>query len=216
MNIKVKNVKGGEKIVVVSEDSTVYLLKSAVFVEYSIPEEHQKLLYKGRILEDSKSLREYSIKNNDTVILMSTYTPPVPELPVSPIISNPVAPGEDFDDEEDTEPAKTGTFNFLVGNPEFERIAQIIRNNPREFESFIVQLKTTNPELFDLIDRNKREFIELVRGRDSESDQLQLTKEEFRDVKELMALGFSAQDSLEAYLSCGKNKEVAANYLFSG
>jgi hypothetical protein len=102
-----------------------------------------------------------------------------------------------------------------MGNSNFEQIVKIIREDPRSFEDFITQLKQLNPELYDLINTHKKEFVELVRGREAESDQVQLTKEEFNDVKELMNLGFSAQDSLEAYLGCGKNKELAASLLFS-
>jgi Ubiquitin family/XPC-binding domain/UBA/TS-N domain len=211
MNIKVKNVKGGEKLVSVSAESSVYEMKSAIFLQFSIPEEHQKLLYKGRILEDSKQISEYSIKDSDTVVLMSTYTPPTP----APLVPAP-ATIEETEESLESETVRSGTFNFLLGNPEFEKIVNIIRSNPREFENFIVQLESTNPELYDLINENKKEFIELIRGRDTESDQLQLTRQEFTDVKELMALGFSAQDCLEAYLGCGKNKEAAANLLFSG
>lgn len=203
-----KFVKGGEKTVQITESSTVFELKSAVALAYSIPEVQQKLLYKGRILEDSKSLNDYSIKNLDTVVLMSTYT--APEIPIVE------APPQLLENEADDEEVDRGTFNFLLGNADFEKIAQIIKNNPREFENFILQLETSNPELLDLINSHKKEFTEFISGRNADESQLQLSKEEFRDVKDLMGLGFSAQDSLDAYLSCGKNKEIAANLLFSG
>ena len=102
-----------------------------------------------------------------------------------------------------------------MGNAQFENIVGIIRQDPRAFEDFIMQVEKSNPELYDLIIKHKKEFVELIRGREASSDQLQLTKEEFSDVKELMKLGFGAQECLDAYLGCGKNKELAANLLFS-
>jgi hypothetical protein len=43
--------------------------------------------------------------------------------------------------------------------------------------------------------------------------QIQLTVEEKGAVDRLMGLGFGQQAALEAYLSCDKNEEVAANFL---
>lgn len=240
MNLKVKNVKGGDKQVTVPEDASVLTLKSVVHTELGVHPQNQKLLFKGRILDDSKLLTEYSIKSNDTVFLMvsqSQSSQPVPVLsspqpasippplpaPEPPNVqqSEPMPPQnvprahEDHKNSGHPRPRNTGKFDFLIENPDFQTILQTIRNDPRTFESFIMQLEQQNPELYDLIIKNKKEFIEIVRGRETESDQVQLSKEEFKQVKELMELGFSAQDCLEAYLSCGKNKELAANYLFS-
>lgn len=223
MNIKIKNVKGGEKTISVEGSLKISELKSLVEAEFNVPPAFQKLILKGRILDDSKSLSDYSIKGTDTIILASTYTgaekkpEPAPKSPEPEIIHQASNREERKSDERNmqTRNVNRGTFNFLVGNPQFEQILAIIRENPRAFEDFIVQLESANPELFDLIVKNKAEFVELIRGRETGSGEVQLTKEEFADVKELMALGFSAQDSLDAYLGCGRNKEMAANLLFS-
>ena len=45
--------------------------------------------------------------------------------------------------------------------------------------------------------------------------RVELTADEAAAVRRLMDLGFSQQQALEAYLSCDKNEEMAANFLFS-
>jgi len=37
-----------------------------------------------------------------------------------------------------------------------------------------------------------------------------------KHVVQLQALGFSQQQAVEAYIACGKNEELAANFLFEG
>ena len=253
MEIKVKNVKGGEKSFVVPETQLVSDLKLLIQEEFSIPASTQKLIYKGRILDDSKILSEYSIKPNDTIIMTSVSSssssssststsagpqsssalisnPPVQSLP-PPVLqgTSPPVPqaSTPFSEEHksvssglsapssDPHQKRTGTFDFLMGNAQFENIVSIIRQDPRAFEDFIIQVEKSNPELYDLILKHKKEFVELIRGREASSDQVQLSKDEFNDVKELMKLGFGAQECLDAYLSCGRNKELAANLLFS-
>lgn len=46
------------------------------------------------------------------------------------------------------------------------------------------------------------------------SNQIQLSPNEVLELEQIMAMGFSKTDSLEAYLACDKNVETALNYLF--
>jgi len=41
-------------------------------------------------------------------------------------------------------------------------------------------------------------------------------RDELKISLQLQALGFSQQQAAEAYLACGKNEELAANFLFEG
>ena len=50
-------------------------------------------------------------------------------------------------------------------------------------------------------------------GRDS-FDVIQMTQEEKAAIDRLKAMGFSEHKAVEAYIVCGKNEELAANYLF--
>jgi len=37
-----------------------------------------------------------------------------------------------------------------------------------------------------------------------------------KHLTQLQQLGFSQQQAVEAYIACGKNEELAANFLFEG
>jgi len=78
------------------------------------------------------------------------------------------------------------------------------------------QLENSNPELLALINENMDEFIRVLGGRRRQPGtvEIHLSQEEQNDVRELIGLGFSQEDALQAYLSCDKNKEMAASLLF--
>ncbi|XP_059609735.1 UV excision repair protein RAD23 homolog A [Phlebotomus argentipes] len=49
----------------------------------------------------------------------------------------------------------------------------------------------------------------------SDTNPYNLTPEDIAAIERLKELGFSEQEVIEAYLACGKNENVAANFLFS-
>lgn len=110
---------------------------------------------------------------------------------------------------------------FLLASPEFLQIRQQLLSNPNSITSFLQQLQTANPELHRMIQRNYEDFLGLlgIEAAEGEGEQggttVDLTEAEINSVKNLASLGFSMQDALEAYLSCDKNDEMAANLLFS-
>ena len=67
----------------VDASMTVSQLKSAVAEEVQCPPERQRLVYKGRILDDGRTLESYSVEENSTIFLVrsqaaSTRPAPAP------------------------------------------------------------------------------------------------------------------------------------------
>lgn len=75
MQLVIKGIKGETETVEVPEGSTVLDLKAVIMSQLNHPVPNQKLLYKGRILDDSKQLTEYNIKPNDAIVIMVTKSP---------------------------------------------------------------------------------------------------------------------------------------------
>jgi len=46
------------------------------------------------------------------------------------------------------------------------------------------------------------------------SNGIEVTEEENADIEDIISMGFSKEDSIEAFFTCDKNKEMAINYLF--
>jgi Holliday junction resolvasome RuvABC DNA-binding subunit len=70
MILVVKGLKGEQENVEVPEDATVLDLKAVIMSQQGHAVGCQKLLYKGKILEDAKTLAEYGVKNSETVVIM--------------------------------------------------------------------------------------------------------------------------------------------------
>ena len=123
-------------------------------------------------------------------------------------------------------------FEFLRHNPQFNALRFMVQQNPNLLEPILGQLGQANPELLQLITQHQAEFTELLNEPVNEADlpqgmpgmpgaggggggavQIALTHEEKEAVDRLTGLGFSQQAALEAYLSCDKNEQLAANYL---
>ena len=73
MKLILKNLRQAEfEIEVESNLITVKELKLKIESEYSFDSDQIKLIYKGAILDDSKSLIQYNIEENCTIVMMST------------------------------------------------------------------------------------------------------------------------------------------------
>lgn len=76
MKLTVKILQGVECCVEVTEENTIEDLKSAVEKELNIPAGSQRLILKGKTLQDSTVLKEYKIKDGDKVHLSVKNSPP--------------------------------------------------------------------------------------------------------------------------------------------
>jgi UV excision repair protein RAD23 len=119
----------------------------------------------------------------------------------------------------------------LQSIPNFDQVRQLMSSNPQMLQTIIQQLRNTNPQLFNLINQYPQEFIQILQqgipaagegagGGDAGAARpggpgvIQVTPEEKEAIDRLAALGFPEQVAAEAYLVCGKNEELAANFLF--
>lgn len=277
MIIQIKNLRGEQSNLEIQPQFTVLDVKRMIETNQGHSVDSQKLLFKGRILEDEKPLTDYQITENAILVLMVTKKPQARPEPAQnqqadilvpqqeaapqaseeevtrlmelgypreevtaalqaarnnsaiaaeflmsgyiPMAENEEAEFEEGDEEEFEEGAEevtSTTFDFLLQSPEFQSIREVILQNPSELEGFLQQLETTNPDLFALINENMDEFLRIIGGRRRPRGtvEIRLSQEEQNDLRELIDLGFSQEDALQAYLSCDKNKSMAANLLF--
>ena len=70
MQLTIKSIKGDSESIEVPDQCSVIELKAIIMSSLGHRVSSQKLLYRGKILEDSKSLEEYRITSGDTLILM--------------------------------------------------------------------------------------------------------------------------------------------------
>lgn len=116
-----------------------------------------------------------------------------------------------------------------AGGPEnMGDIRRLIAENPALLQHAIQAIVAQNPALAQQINQNPEMLYQLLAGgEDDEGDEvpagmaggpqtISLTQEEMEAIQRLQALGFTQQQAAEAYLACGKNEEMAANFLFEG
>lgn len=95
-------------------------------------------------------------------------------------------------------------------------------------------LAQSQPQLFQLIQANPGQFMNLILGGDPgvgvgggqpaagghggrgqpPPGSIQVTQEEMDAINRLVSLGFPKHRAAEAYFACDKNEELAANFLF--
>ncbi|CDO53203.1 hypothetical protein DV495_000236 [Geotrichum candidum] len=128
----------------------------------------------------------------------------------------------------------------LRSSAQFQRMRELVRQQPGMLEPILHQLVSQNPQLAELITSNTSEFVrmleeEYTRSGDDEGDdedeglyedageegaetpgvtRITITPEENDAIERLVVLGFDRNLVIQAYFACDKNEELAANYLF--
>lgn len=116
----------------------------------------------------------------------------------------------------------------LRNNPLVGELRQLVQQNPALLQPFLQQLAATNPQLFELINRNSQQFMEyLTEGSnvdlgalgddDMEGDEgagaggnvVQVSAAERDAIQRLEAMGFDRQMVLQAFIACDRNEELA-------
>ena len=125
--------------------------------------------------------------------------------------------------EEEAQEGEVNTLAFLRDNPQFQAIRAMVQGNPSILQPMLGELQRQNPQLYHLINSNQEEFLQLLNEPsdfeaqgmgEGEMEQIELSKEENEACERLMALGFTMEQCVEAYIACDKNENMAANYLF--
>lgn len=70
MRVIIKTVKGETYPIQCESGWTIAQIKAEVFKLLSVEAESQKLIYKGKHLEDAKTLSELGVNNDDSLVLM--------------------------------------------------------------------------------------------------------------------------------------------------
>jgi ubiquitin-large subunit ribosomal protein L40e len=70
MIINVKTMSGTRIILTIDSNMTIDNIKDLIEKEASILKSQQRLVYMGRILDNSKFVKDYNIESNDHLMLM--------------------------------------------------------------------------------------------------------------------------------------------------
>ncbi|KPP76059.1 UV excision repair protein RAD23A-like [Scleropages formosus] len=115
---------------------------------------------------------------------------------------------------------------FLRSQPQFQRMRQVIQQNPTLLSTLLQQLGRDNPELLQYISQHQELFIQMLNepaGPEGEEEEeeggaanyIQVTAQEKEAIERLKALGFPEVLVIQAYFACEKNENLAANFLLN-
>ena len=312
LSVTVKTVKQQTVKIEVGQTATALDLKGQIqeTLGAEFPAENQKLIFKGKILQDTAIIGEIGLTDTSFVVVMVSKPKPAP-VPVTPPASAPPVPSEPPQAPAPSSPplpegatGETQTHEQMVDNlmemtgntmprvhvtgvltrcqnnpiiagdmlsggmedlggapelpgpqgagigagvpsgggvnpleflrsqPQFQQLRTVLQANPQALAAVLSQMQQSNPALFELINNNQSEFMQLMNdpaidpvgptgGQEGQAGQalppgaISVTPTEMEAINRLKALGFSEQMAVQAYFACEKNEEMAANFLLS-
>lgn len=120
----------------------------------------------------------------------------------------------------------------LMASPAFNTLRQQALTDPNSLPQLLQMLQQNYPSLFQLFSQNPQLLVAILAGQlnfqeqggegaegEEEDDvdvgpiQEELTPQDHQNIQNLMTMGFTQQQCIEAYLTCDKNVDLAINYL---
>lgn len=108
---------------------------------------------------------------------------------------------------------------FLRSSQEFQKLREMVRNDGETLLEACVEIRNSNPELYQLILGNQKAFLDLINEEDPPhgspvASNLALTEADLASINRLKEFGFPEHEILAAFLACEKNEDQAADLLF--
>eukprot|EP00123_Amoebidium_parasiticum_P009982 comp19821_c0_seq2/m.23835 comp19821_c0_seq2/g.23835 ORF comp19821_c0_seq2/g.23835 comp19821_c0_seq2/m.23835 type:complete len:318 (-) comp19821_c0_seq2:429-1382(-) len=117
-------------------------------------------------------------------------------------------------------PAGSGPFAHLADHENFLQMRMLLQQNPMLLRPFLEEMGRQSPDFIRLVSANQEEFLAALNDTTYSRQVgppgtrvLSVTPQEKEAIDRLVALGFSREQAIEAYLTCDKNETLAANYL---
>ena len=189
-----------------------------------------KFIFKGRVLNNSSTFQEFKDEKQLTIIYMvsknktdssnvqkqeiktdtnqESSTSQKQEVKIEPVQENLNQNGNHIDK---MRAAVTATLFFIRQNPQF---TDLFMNNFTTLLEILLsdQLRPLFERIYiDTSENSDEEHSEEATNINSQSNDL--TEQDQFNIDTLVLLGFSKDDSIQAYLLCNKNVELAASML---
>jgi len=178
-------------------EQSVMDLKKLIFEKSNHPIENQKIIYMGRVLNNTDILNHYKIIAGNTLILMVIKN----NVPISDKINNTIV--HDTHGEEEEEDEEVEDEDEEVEDEDEDEYEETNNNMEHSLQNLINPHTTSNQEsgivssLYNHLYQNNH-----------------YTAEDMIAITSLTNMGFEYNMAAQAYFACDTNEEMAANFLF--